>query len=187
MSNQQQLQQRSIQSIARYLSTEVYSSTPVSKNHTTDFSMDSADGQGPPRKRARVEALVDTQTNSPSPLTSLVTPITPPQRKARVQNEALNPLYQPLAQASQASRPPAAVSSPFQLTTIQDLPADLNADTVTLKDLLSDPLIAECWEFNYLHDLDFLMEAFDPDIRDLVKVHVVHGFWKQEDGAGLKV
>jgi tyrosyl-DNA phosphodiesterase 1 len=134
-----------------------------------------------------VEALVDIQTKSPSPLTSLAIPITPPLRKARLPSEPLNSLYQPLAQASQASRPPAAVSSPFQLTTTQDLPAALNADTVTLKDLLSDPLIAECWEFNYLHDLDFLMEAFDSDTRDLVKVHVVHGFWKQEDGAGLKV
>lgn len=149
--------------------------------------MDSAGGQEPPRKRARVEALVDIQTNSPSPLTTLATPITPPQRKARLQTEGLNSSHQPLAQESQAGRPPAAISSPFQLTTIQDLPAALNADTVTLKDLLSDPLIAECWEFNYLHDLDFLMEAFDPDIRDLVNVHVVHGFWKQEDGAGLKV
>jgi tyrosyl-DNA phosphodiesterase-1 len=149
--------------------------------------MDSADGQEPPRKRARVEALVDIQTNSPLPLTSLATPITPPPRKARLQPEALNSSYQALAQAPRATRPPAAIRSPFQLTTIQDLPAALNADTVTLKSLLSDPLIAECWEFNYLHDLDFLMEAFDSDTRDLVKVHVVHGFWKQEDGAGLKV
>lgn len=147
--------------------------------------MDSGDGQEPPKKRARVEALVDIQTNSP--LTSLATPITPPQRKARLQTEVLDSSDQPLAKASQASRLPAAVRSPFQLTAIQDLPAALNADTVTLKGLLGDPLIAECWEFNYLHDLDFLMEAFDSDIRNLVKVHVVHGFWKQEDGAGLKV
>lgn len=174
-------------STEKYLSAETCSSTAVFKKKTTTFSMDSADGQEPPRKRAKVEALVDIQTNGPSPLTSLVTPITPPQRKARLPSESSNSLYQPLAQASQASRPSAAVSSPFQLTTIQDLPAALNADTVTLKGLLSDPLIAECWEFNYLHDLDFLMEAFDSDIRDLVKVHVVHGFWKQEDGAGLKV
>jgi tyrosyl-DNA phosphodiesterase-1 len=143
--------------------------------------MDSGDGPEPPRKRARVDALVDT------PLTSLATPITPPQRKARLQTEPLNSSHQASAEASQAIQLPGAVRSPFQLTTIQDLPATLNADTVTLKGLLGDPLIAECWEFNYLHDLDFLMEAFDFDVRDLVKVHVVHGFWKQEDGAGLKV
>jgi hypothetical protein len=32
-----------------------------------------------------------------------------------------------------------------------------------------------------LHDLDFLMDAFDEDVRDIVKVHVIHGFWKHED------
>jgi len=149
--------------------------------------MDSSNGQEPPRKRARVESLVDTQTNSPSSLTSLAAPITPPQRKVRLQIEGENPAYQAPAHASQASPSQGAIRSPIQLTSIQDLPPDLNADTVTLKNLLSSPLIAECWEFNYLHDLDFLMESFDSDVRDLVKVHVVHGFWKQEDGAGLKV
>jgi tyrosyl-DNA phosphodiesterase-1 len=77
------------------------------------------------------------------------------------------------------------LKSPFRLTKIRDLPADLNKDTVTLKDILGDPLIAECWEFNYLHDIDFLMAAFDRDIRHLVKVHVVHGFWKREDQSRL--
>ncbi|KAK4449934.1 putative tyrosyl-DNA phosphodiesterase [Podospora aff. communis PSN243] len=73
------------------------------------------------------------------------------------------------------------ISSPFHLTKINDLPPELNHDTVTLKDLLGDPLIAECWQFNYLHDIDFLIAAFDDDVRHLVKVHVVHGFWKSED------
>lgn len=73
------------------------------------------------------------------------------------------------------------VASPWQLTWIRDLPESLNKDAVTLKDLLGDPLVCECWEFNYLHDIPFLMDAFDPDTRHLVKVHVVHGFWKQED------
>lgn len=57
----------------------------------------------------------------------------------------------------------------------------MNKDAVTLKDLLGDPLISECWEFNFLHNIPFLMDAFDPDTRHLVKVHVVHGFWKRED------
>ncbi len=73
------------------------------------------------------------------------------------------------------------MKSPFQLTRITDLPPASNVDTITLKDILGDPLISECWEFNYLHDLDFLMDAFDEDVRDLVKVHVIHGFWKQDD------
>ncbi|KAF4454539.1 tyrosyl-DNA phosphodiesterase 1 [Fusarium austroafricanum] len=73
------------------------------------------------------------------------------------------------------------VKSPWQLTWIQDLPESDNKDAVNLQDLLSDPLISECWEFNYLHDIPFLMSAFDPDTRHLVKVHLVHGFWKRED------
>ena len=79
------------------------------------------------------------------------------------------------------------IDSPFQLTWIRDLPASSNVDAVTLKDILGNPLIAECWDFNYLHNLDFLMDAFDPDIRDLVNVHVVHGFWKNEDPSRLSL
>ncbi|KAG6004147.1 hypothetical protein E4U21_001364 [Claviceps maximensis] len=71
--------------------------------------------------------------------------------------------------------------SPWQLTWIRDLPEELNRDAVTLQDILGDPLINECWEFNFLHDVDFLMDAFDPDTKHLVDVHVVHGFWKRED------
>ena len=79
------------------------------------------------------------------------------------------------------------MKSPFQLTRITDLPPASNVDTISLKDILGDPLIAECWEFNYLHNLDFLMDAFDEDVRDLVKVHVIHGFWKQEDASRLNL
>ncbi|KAI0132463.1 tyrosyl-DNA phosphodiesterase [Xylariales sp. AK1849] len=71
--------------------------------------------------------------------------------------------------------------SPFRLTTIRDLPDESNAGAVSLSDLLGDPLISECWEFNYLHDIEYLMDHFDEDTRALVKVHVVHGFWKRED------
>ncbi len=77
--------------------------------------------------------------------------------------------------------------SPFQLTRIRDLPPELNRDTVTLTEILGDPLIAECWEFNYIHDIHFLMGAFDQDVRNTVKVHVVHGFWKKEDPSKLRL
>jgi tyrosyl-DNA phosphodiesterase-1 len=83
--------------------------------------------------------------------------------------------------AGQAAVHSQTFRSPFQLTRIRDLPPELNRDTISLKDILGDPLISECWEFNYLHDIDFLMNAFDEDVRGLVKVHVVHGFWKKED------
>jgi hypothetical protein len=73
------------------------------------------------------------------------------------------------------------IPSPFRLTAVRDLPRELNAGSVSLADLLGDPLIAECWEFNYLHDVGFLMKHFDEDTRSLVKVHIIHGFWKKED------
>jgi tyrosyl-DNA phosphodiesterase-1 len=75
--------------------------------------------------------------------------------------------------------------SPFQLTWIRDLPPGANTDAVTLGDILGDPLVAECWDFNYLHDIDFLLSHFDQDVRQLVKVNVVHGFWKKEDPSRL--
>ncbi|TAQ91076.1 hypothetical protein B7494_g635 [Chlorociboria aeruginascens] len=115
------------------------------------------------RKRQKLGNEDDSKTNGKT-LESLEKEISPP----------------PLRR-SQGKRSPGIVKSPFQLTTIHDLPASSNVDAVSLKDLLGDPLIAECWEFNYLHDLDFLMDAFDEDIRGIVNVHVVHGFWKQED------
>jgi hypothetical protein len=75
----------------------------------------------------------------------------------------------------------------LQLTWVRDLPEASNKDALSLKDLLGDPLISECWEFNYLHDLEFLMEAFDPDVRNLIKVHVIHGFWKKEDQSRINL
>jgi len=49
------------------------------------------------------------------------------------------------------------IASPFRLTHIRDLPEDDNADALCLEDLVGDPLIKECWHFNYLFDLDFVM------------------------------
>jgi hypothetical protein len=80
---------------------------------------------------------------------------------------------------------PDLIRSPFRLTWIRDLPESLNKDCLTLRDVLGDPLIAECWNFNYLHDIPFIMDAFDEDVRNLVKVHIVHGFWKKEDSRRL--
>lgn len=49
------------------------------------------------------------------------------------------------------------ISSPFQLNRIKDLPGCANVDTTSVDDLLGDPLIKECWQFNFLFDLDFVM------------------------------
>jgi len=113
------------------------------------------------------------------PPRSLTHPISPPLKKRRLETPLSTDNDRPAGM--QLFSFPKSIPSPFRLTRIRDLPANLNQDTVTLKDLLGDPLISECWEFNYMHDIDFLMSAFDEDTRHLVKVHVVHGFWKRED------
>lgn len=134
---------------------------------------------------------------------SLTRPISPPRKKRRApesrEDASSSPLpdtlYPPIALTTlkhvsttpTSFSSPQTIKSPFQLTNIRDLPPELNRDSVTLKDLLGDPLISECWEFNYIHDIDFLMAAFDDDVRHLVKVHVVHGFWKREDQNRLQL
>lgn len=121
----------------------------------------------------------------PDPMVlSLTHPISPPTKKRRLAEPMKDREENPEGQSPVSSR---KFRSPFQLTRIRDLPPELNKDTVTLKDILGDPLISECWEFNYLHDIDFLMAAFDEDVRHLVKVHVVHGFWKKEDPNRLQL
>lgn len=52
---------------------------------------------------------------------------------------------------------PKALPSPFQLTSIRDLPASENADTVGIKDILGDVMIKEAWIFNFIVDLDWVM------------------------------
>ncbi|EWG45295.1 tyrosyl-DNA phosphodiesterase 1 [Fusarium verticillioides 7600] len=107
----------------------------------------------------------------------------PAKRQRMEEPEAQTPesLQRSITPPRKKDRKSTVVKSPWQLTWIRDLPEDDNQDAVTLKDLLSDPLISECWEFNFLHDIPFLMDSFDPDTRHLVKVHLVHGFWKRED------
>ncbi|OAL26090.1 hypothetical protein AYO20_10224 [Fonsecaea nubica] len=82
-------------------------------------------------------------------------------------------------ESSQTS-PAKLVPSPFRLTTIRDLPPTKNADTVSLHDILGNPLIKEAWIFNYCFDVDWLMTHFDPDIRPSVKVKIIHGSWKND-------
>jgi len=47
--------------------------------------------------------------------------------------------------------------SPFKLTKIRDTQDTNNVDTITLGDILCDPLIKEMWQFNFLIDIDFTM------------------------------
>lgn len=132
--------------------------------------------EGSPRKRRKLTNERDARA-ARNTLTSSISP--PPLRRGKEKEME--------AESKATSSGPEIMKSPFQLTWITDLPESSNIDAVSLKDLLGDPLISECWEFNYLHDLDFLMDAFDPDVRDLVKVHVIHGFWKKEDPSRLRL
>ncbi|PSN69293.1 phospholipase D/nuclease [Corynespora cassiicola Philippines] len=73
------------------------------------------------------------------------------------------------------------IPSPIQLTRIQDLAPVQNHDTVSLSEILGNPMIKECWNFNFLFDLDFVKQQFDSDVRELVQVKIVHGFWRNDD------
>ncbi|KAJ6013864.1 hypothetical protein N7540_008455 [Penicillium herquei] len=81
------------------------------------------------------------------------------------------------------------VPSPFQLTHIRDLPDKdgSNDGTVKLRDILGDPMIKECWQFNYCFDVDFLMSQFDEDVRSLVQVKIVHGSWEKESANRIRI
>ncbi|KAF7532221.1 hypothetical protein G7054_g8127 [Neopestalotiopsis clavispora] len=103
---------------------------------------------GPPPKRQAVAGADDRPRASPM---SLIRDISPPTRRSA------------LSQPQQKKQPRKVIASPFRMTKIRDLPAASNVDAVSLHDLLGDPLIAECWEFNYLHDVEYLMSHFDQD------------------------
>ena len=49
------------------------------------------------------------------------------------------------------------IPSPIQLTRIKDMSDYQNVDTLGLEDILGDPMIRECWNFNYLFDIGFVM------------------------------
>ena len=73
------------------------------------------------------------------------------------------------------------IPSPFQFTSIRDLPPKDNADTIGVRDILGEVMIKEAWIFNFLFNVDWIMQQFDSDTRDLVSVTLIHGSWKRED------
>ncbi len=79
------------------------------------------------------------------------------------------------------------LQSPFKLTSIRDLPPSHNNDTISLHDILGNPLIKEAWVFNFHFDVDWMMTHFDPDIRQQVKVKIVHGSWRSYDRNGVEI
>lgn len=102
----------------------------------------------PVAKRRRIGSGEEPNKDSPSDSSRPITP--PPLRRVhgkRASSQALD--YSP--------KQPSCVASPFQLTSIEDLPDSSNVDSVRLSDILEDPLIRETWQFNFLIDLDFMM------------------------------
>ncbi|KAL4931307.1 dolichyl-P-Glc:Glc(2)Man(9)GlcNAc(2)-PP-dolichol alpha-1,2- glucosyltransferase [Aspergillus undulatus] len=140
------------------------------------------------------------QTSSTSNLASLHRSITPPpSRPGRVSVHVPIPASASPHRRSEISKDnsnnidttpsPRLIPSPIQLTRIRDFSDSLknNGDTARLRDILGDPLIRECWQFNYLFDVDFLLRQFDEDVRRLVKVRVVHGSWKSESDNRVRI
>lgn len=154
-----------------------------------------------PSKRARVSADSVQENTTTTPLASLHRSITPPSlSRSGLSAEPLSaavslPDAQSQAQVDEESsststhHQPRLIPSPIQLTHIQDFPANkgYNVDTVRLRDILGDPMIRECWQFNYLFDVDFLISQFDEDVRGLVKVKVVHGSWQKDSVNGVRI
>ena len=121
-----------------------------------------------------------TTTALPSEVLALERSISPPLVRKKIGGSSSSPIV-----ISDTLISPELISSPVSLTRVDSLSSVNNVDTVTLRDILGDPLIQECWAFNYLFDVDFLMTRFDPDVKDLVRVKVVHGSWKKEDSNRL--
>lgn len=70
---------------------------------------------------------------------------TPPEHTSGLAKNDQHPMAAPL------------MASPIHLSTVEGLSAPHNIDTVSLRDILGDPLIEECWLFSYLIDVDFIM------------------------------
>jgi tyrosyl-DNA phosphodiesterase-1 len=134
---------------------------------------------GPPAKRQKTANSSNDTPNTNSLDKGLAKPISPPlpKRKNDPSTHALlEPSWsfhdvpkqtaapaQPANQKDQSStvnkdgQETQYMASPIQLTKITDLAPAENIDVVSLKDILGDPMIRECWNFNYLFDLPFVM------------------------------
>lgn len=133
----------------------------------------------PNHKRNRPsEAIANTTKCSLHPISSP----SPASHKSSISQQEIKGSIPPTSIIQETSSASIATSpSPVQLICVKDLPSSYNIDSISLKDILGEPLIQECWIFNYLFDVDFVMEQFDEDTRDLVKVKIVHGSWRTED------
>ncbi len=137
---------------------------PMAPTMTAQLSVSSANlGQSsasPARATEASPSVFATLTDNPAPLMSLDRSISPPKDSwsRHVFQAGKSPDLLPAPRSEEVSRSASImISSPVQLTRIRDLNASNNVDTVGLGEILGDPLIRECWQFNYLFDVDFLM------------------------------
>jgi tyrosyl-DNA phosphodiesterase-1 len=138
-------------------------------------------GSAPPAKRRKLQSnplLREATTRAQTSLnTGIDRPISPPSSRRYIpvvaSSAALSPTWrfddvpQQTTTSQVADVQPKTkgardggvnyVPSPVQLTRIKDLAPHQNVNTVGLKDILGDPMIKECWNFNFLFDLDFVM------------------------------
>ena len=134
-----------------------------------------------PRKRQRADS--DSTTTDDDIDRLFKRSISPPVRSKRMPHAA-----SPLTREFTAPTSSNTIPSPVQLNRIPALPAASNIDTLTLKDLLGDPLISECWLFNYLFDVDFIMfvlrlfilDCFDLDSTSLFLCSSTYGYLTTE-------
>ena len=94
---------------------------------------------------------IESDSTSGGLASSLRRPVSPPLRRGAASEKAKSGTQNGNSTASKT------ISSPIQLSSIAGIPADCNIDTVDLRDIVGHPLIKECWAFNYLIDVDFLL------------------------------
>jgi len=106
----------------------------------------------PAAKRIRLNSAIDNRDETDSGSSRPITP--PPLRRGVVQTSS-NDVFACSTLISQEDLE--ILPSPFKLTRIRDTQDTNNVDSITLGDILGDPLIKEMWQFNFLIDLDFTM------------------------------
>ncbi len=91
---------------------------------------------------------------------TLGSPKSPPpfrQSERHSDNGKENVTMRPATYSDSQTPSPGRIPSPIHLSTVNGLADSTNVDTVSLRDILGDPLIKECWLFNYLIDVHFVM------------------------------
>lgn len=177
----------------------------LSKWRCALFAMDSQTSLK--RSRPSDDLTAEVRAKRSAFLGSLTKPVSPPHKgksspvhgerthRCRDQLSASKPISSPQDVAGDVSMSAnhathasqKVLTSPFQLMKVTGLPAQDNIDTVSLHDVLGDPLIKQAWIFNFCFDINWTMQHFDQDVRDLVDVKIVHGSWRKEDGNRLTI